>query len=135
MLNKRAAAEQLRKYATVARFIREHREMQKRAGWFWPSKPKPQTVDNSRVSRPSPEDKYDMLEMLDNGNNTTARQRGELTDHQKKLRAWQQEGCNSTRWYQPGDQFRRLLGCHPRLIPLYNMAFPMPNDYKAPGQR
>jgi len=31
MLNKRAAAEQLRKYATVARLIREQREMQKRA--------------------------------------------------------------------------------------------------------
>ena len=31
MLNKHAAAEQLRKYAAVARFIREHREMQKRA--------------------------------------------------------------------------------------------------------
>ena len=34
MLNKRAAAEQLRKYAAVARLIREQREMQKRAGWF-----------------------------------------------------------------------------------------------------
>lgn len=31
MLNKRAAAEQLRKYATVARLIREQREIQKRA--------------------------------------------------------------------------------------------------------
>jgi len=31
MLNKRAAAEQLRKYATVARLIREQRMLQKRA--------------------------------------------------------------------------------------------------------
>ena len=34
MHTKRAAAEQLRKYATVARLIREQRMMQKRAGWF-----------------------------------------------------------------------------------------------------
>jgi len=128
MLNKRAAAEQLRKYATVARLIREQRMMQKRAGWFGPSKPKPQTADNSRVSRPSPEDKYDMLGMLDNGSNATARQRGELTDHQKKLRAWQQEGYNSTRWYQPGDWLRAGLGSLENPT-WYNMAFPMPNNY------
>ena len=45
MLNKRAAAEQLRKYATVARLIREQRMMQKRAaeqqsGTSKPKKPK-----------------------------------------------------------------------------------------------
>ena len=34
MLNKRAAAEQLRKYAAVARFIREQREMRKQAGSY-----------------------------------------------------------------------------------------------------
>ena len=34
MLTKRAAAEQLRKYAAVARLVREQRIMQKQAGWF-----------------------------------------------------------------------------------------------------
>ena len=44
MLNKRAAAEQLRKYAAVARLVREQRMMQKRAeqqsGTSNPKKPK-----------------------------------------------------------------------------------------------
>ena len=71
--------------------------------------------------------------MLDNGSNATARQRGELTDHQKKLKAWQQEGCNSTRWYQPGDWLRIWLGS--RKNPTwYDKTFPMPENYE-PAKR
>ena len=103
--------------------------MQKRAGWFWPSKPKPKTVDNSHVLRPSPGDRQDMIETLNNGNKTTARERGEMTDYQKRLKAWQQEGYSSTRWYQPGDWLRAGLGSLEDPA-LYNMAFRMPNDYR-----
>ena len=47
MLTKRAAAEQLRKYATVARFIRDQRELVKRAE-------QPTTVSQKRILNGDP---------------------------------------------------------------------------------
>ena len=98
MHTKRAAAEQLRKYATVARFIREQRMMQKRAEKPGKTVPKPSFGSNHKHV-------YDHSGTIGNQKtNYELKQQGKVP----QLRGWQadahaahQRALNGWQWTDP----------------------------------
>ena len=121
MLNKRAAAEQLRKYATVARLIREQRMMQKRAEQLG-LRPNSFDTDNLGAVISSKNDKPLLVEG------------GKQNPLQKRVKAWQRKGLKDTRPYQPGDWWQ-WLWAQP-IVPswAYEYYYPMPNHFHTPRE-
>ena len=121
MLTKHAAAEQLRKYASAARFIREQREMQKRA--------EPKLSPNSWNTD-------DPTSIIQEGHKTKPLpiESGKMSPSQRRAKAWQRQGLQSTRIYQPGDWFKRVFAQPFMPAWMYSYYYPIPNHYHTPRE-
>ena len=133
MHTKRAAAEQLRKYAAVTRLIREQRMMQKRAGWFWPSKAKDPGVEGQLPANPYDLDSVNDLFQNASKNRALRVERDFLTPEELLQEQWKSDNFNNLSWlWDPIKKWRaRPEGSTARFLE----DMPVPRDYRGHAPR